>query len=117
LRINKGFYPIPLSPAIKIGPKKWHYPEREDKSLTMKNFSSFYDRLGKFLHADNPWGNDKGIKNLIKDIPEIMESIKLLLSFHSTNISTPQFRGAWVVEVPLNGEKPNIIVGRAVGHP
>ena len=115
-RINKDFYPKPASAPISVGPRKWHFEKREDESLTKKQFSSFYDRLGKFLHADNPWGNDKGIKNLLDDIPKVMESVKLLLSWHFTKISTPEFNGVWVIEVPLSGKKPKIIIGQADGE-
>lgn len=115
-KINKDFYPKPVSAPISNGPGKWHFEKREDGSLTKKQFSSFYDRLGKFLHADNPWGNDKGIRNLLEDIPKVIESVKLLLSWHFTKISTLKFTGVWVVEAPLNGEKPKIIIGQADGE-
>ncbi len=115
-RINKDFYPKPVSAPINNGPGKWHFEKRVDESLTKKQFSSFYDRLGKFLHADNPWGNDKGIKNLLEDIPKVMESVKLLLSWHFTKISTPKFTGVWVVEAPFSGKKPKIIIGQADGE-
>jgi hypothetical protein len=98
-QINKDFYPKPVSAPISMGPGRWHFGERVDGSLKKNKFSSFYDRLGKFLHADNPWGNDKGVVNLVSDLPEVMKSIKLLLSWHCTKISTPEFNGIWVVEV------------------
>lgn len=116
LKINKDFYPKPVSSPISKGPGKWHFEKREDGALTKEQFSSFYDRLGKFLHADNPWGNDKGINNLIKDIPEIIKSVRSLLLWHFTKVSTPKYTGVWVVEVPFNGEKPKIIVGKAGGE-
>jgi len=115
-KINKDFYPKPVSAPINKGLRKWHFEKREDGALTKKQFSSFYDRLGKFLHADNPWGNDKGIKNLLRDIPKIIKSLKSLLSWHSTKVLTPRFTGVWVVEVPFNGEKPKIIIGKAKGE-
>ncbi|MEO1148197.1 MAG: hypothetical protein AAFY26_21680 [Cyanobacteria bacterium J06638_22] len=115
-RINKDFYLKPVSAPISEGSGKWHFEKREDESLTKEQFSSFYDRLGKFLHADNPWGNDKGIRNLVDDLPKGIKSIKLLLSWHYTKISTPEFNGVWVVEVPLSGGKPKIIIGQANGE-
>jgi hypothetical protein len=115
-KINKDFYPKPVSPPISKGPGRWHFEKREDGALTKNQFSSFYDRLGKFLHADNPWGNDKGIKNLLNDIPTVIDSVKSLLLWHFTKVSTPKFTGVWVVEVPSNGEKPKIIIGKSDGE-
>jgi hypothetical protein len=43
------------------------------------------------LHSDNPWGNDKGQNNLVKDIPEIISATRSLLSWHFTTIRTPDF--------------------------
>jgi hypothetical protein len=111
-KINKDFYPKPVTAPISKGPGKWHFEKREDESLTKKQFSSFYDRLGKYLHADNPWGNNKGIKNILNDIPKAITSVRLLLSWHYTKISTPNFTGVWVVEVPFD-QKPKIIIAKA----
>ncbi len=114
--INKDFYPIPLSKPIFISPGNWHFEVREYGALTKNRFESFYDRLGKFLHADNPWGVDKNVKNLVKDMPEIISSIRALLSFHVALIRTSEFLGAWVVESPLNGEPPRILTAEADGE-
>ena len=114
-KINPDFYPKPISAPIRIEPGKWHFDMRKDESLTKNKFKSFYDRLGKFLHADNPWGHDKGLKNLLDDIPEIITSIRLLLSWHFTTIRTPDFNGVWVVEAPANGTPPHVIIGQAEG--
>ncbi len=114
-KINSDFYPKPVSTPISTGPGKWHFDRREDASLTKKQFETFYDRLSKFLHADNPWGNDKGLSNLLGDIPDVIHSIRLLLSYHFTVIRTPELKGLWVIETPLNGEEPRVVVGRADG--
>lgn len=114
-KVNPDFYPIPAAP-IAVSPGNWHFDRREDKSLTKEKFESFYDRLGKHLHSDNPWGNDKGLENLAKDIPEIIAATRSLLSWHFTRIRTPQFSGVWVVEAPSNGVPPQVIVGEADGE-
>ena len=114
-KINPDFFPKPVSAPVNLGPGKWHFDKREDESLTKNKFESFYDRLGKFLHADNPWGHDKGVKNLLDDIPKVISSVRLLLSWHFTAIRTPEFNGLWVLEAPANGEQPRVIVGRAEG--
>lgn len=114
-KINPDFFPRPVSSPISVAPGKWHFDRREDDSLTKNRFESFYDCLGKFLHADNPWGNDKGLHNLLNELPKIIKSIRLLLSWHFTAIRTPEFNGLWVVEAPATGEKPRVIVGHADG--
>jgi hypothetical protein len=115
-KINADFYPLPASAPISVSPGNWHFDRRKDNSLTKEKFESFYDRLGKHLHADNPWGNDKGIDNLAKDIPDIIAATRSLLSWHFTTIRTPQFSGVWVVEAPSNGAPPRVIVGQADGE-
>lgn len=114
-KINSDFFPKPVSAPVNLEPGKWHFDKREDESLTKNKFESFYDRLGKFLHADNPWGHDKGVKNLLDDIPKVISSVRLLLSWHFTAIRTPEFNGVWVIEAPANGKQPRVIVGQAEG--
>ena len=113
--LNPDFYPKPVTPPIKVGPGKWHFDRRVDASLSKKQFETFYDRLGKLLHADNPWGNEKGLNNLLADIPGTIESVRLLLTWHFTVIRTPEFSGVWVVESPNNG-RPRVVVGKADGE-
>ena len=84
--------------------------------MTKASFESFYDRLGKFLHADNPWGNDKGVLNLVADLPIVQSQLMELLTLHRVIVRTPQFIGVWVVEVPTDGRPPHIIVAEATGE-
>jgi len=112
-KVNPEFYPLPATAPIAVSPGNWHFGRREDDSLTKEKFESFYDRLGRHLHADNPWGNDKGLQNLAKDIPEVIAATRSLLSWHFTTIRTPEFSGVWVVEAPSNGAPPRIIIGKA----
>lgn len=115
-KVNPDFYPRPASAPVQVFPGHWHFDQREDGSLTKEKFENFYDRLGKYLHADNPWGNDKGLNNLAEDIPEIISATRSLLSWHFTTIRTPEFSGVWVVEAPSNGTAPRVIVGQADGE-
>lgn len=115
-KVNGDFYPLPVSAPIAVSPGNWHFDRRNDHSLTKEKFESFYDRLGKHLHADNPWGNNKGLDDLAKDIPEVIAATRSLLSWHFTTIRTTQFSGIWVVEAPSNGAPPRIIIGQADGE-
>lgn len=114
-KVNADFYPLPASAPIAVSSGHWHFDRRKDNSLTKGKFERFYDRLGKHLHADNPWGNDKGLENLSGDIPEVIAATRSLLSWHFTTIRTPEFSGVWVVEAPSSGVPPRVIVGNAEG--
>jgi hypothetical protein len=115
-KINKDFYPIPLLPPKKQADGTWHFERRPDGYLTKKNFESFYDRLGKYLHADNPWGSDKGLNNLLVEVPRVIGQVRALLEWHTTVIRTPAFNGVWVAEVPVNGRPCRILLGKAEGE-
>ena len=109
-QVNRDFYPIALLPAAKSGPSSWHFDRKPNGFLTKKKFESFYDRLGKFLHADNPWGNPKGIQNLVTDLPAVLVQFRGLLELHCTFVRLPRFSYTWVVTVGADGE-PHIICG------
>lgn len=115
-KVNADFYPIPISSPIPVSPSNWHFDRRTDDSLTKNEFERFYDRLGKHLHSDNPWANDKGLTNLVKDIPKVILATRSLLSWHFTTIRTPTFSGVWVIEAPSNGTPPRAYSGQANGE-
>ena len=114
-RVNKNFYPIPLLPAIEQENGTKHFSRKEAKYLSKNKFSKFYDRLGKYLHADNPWSKDKQLQNLAKDIPGVINEVYSLLELHATFIQTDIFKGVWVVAVE-KGKAPVIITGQADGE-
>lgn len=114
--VNKDFYPTPLLPAIQQANKQWHFERKTDGFLTKNKFESFYDRLGKFLHADNPWGNDKGTQNLVADLPSVLNQLLGLIELHYTVIRTPEFNGVWVIEASATGSAPRVICGQADGE-
>jgi hypothetical protein len=115
-KINKDFYPIPLLPPKKQADGSWHFERRQDGYLTKKSFESFYDRLGKYLHADNPWGSDKGLNNLLLDLPRVIVQVRVLLEWHATVIRSPQFNGVWVAEVTPGGSSCRILLATAEGE-
>ena len=114
--INKDFYPIPVLPPVKQASGEWHFDRKTNGFLTKKKFESFYDRLGKYLHADNPWGNDKGVQNLVKELPRVIDQVRELLALHFTVIRTPEFNGIWVVEAGPTLSAPRIVYGQANGE-
>jgi hypothetical protein len=115
-KINKNFYPLPLVPATPQPDGTLHFERKASGYLTKKRFESFYDRLGKHLHAHNPWGNSKNLQNLAAELPTIIGEAFSLLELHVTFIQTPEFSGAWVVEANRDGTTPRVIIGEAAGE-
>jgi hypothetical protein len=114
-KINKNFYPVALLPATQQSDGTWHFGRKAASYLTKKRFESFYDRLGKHLHAHNPWSNKKNLQNLAADLPTTIDEAFSLLELHATFIQTPEFKGVWVIEAGSDGTAPRAIVGEAKG--
>jgi hypothetical protein len=108
-KVNPDFYPDPLLQETRVGPNVWHYGKPLNGYMKRKNFETLYKRLGKFLHADNPWGDDKGWANFAKDFLGAIMQIRALLKKHRTLIRAPEFNGAWVVDAPSDGTPPRMI--------
>ncbi|MCL5978692.1 MAG: hypothetical protein M1147_11390 [Nitrospirae bacterium] len=111
--INKDFYPIPLEKPSQVSPNQWHFERKKKDFLTKKRFERVYDRLGKYLHSDNPWDNDKGYLNLAKELPAIYNEIRTLLSLHFTVIRDGGFGGIWVIEFGSNSSPSRVITAIA----
>ena len=62
-KINKNFFPLALTPATNKPDGTFHFDRKCSGVLTKKRFESIYDRLGKHLHAHNPWSNNKNLRN------------------------------------------------------
>lgn len=67
-RVNPDFFPRALLPAEQGRDGSWHFENKTVGVLTKKQFERCYDRLGKHLHAQNPWGTNKNIQNLAGDL-------------------------------------------------
>jgi hypothetical protein len=114
-KVNPDFYPDPLLQETRVGPNAWHFGKPLNGYMKRKNFESFYKRLGKFLHADNPWGDDKGWSNFANDLPDAIIKIRALLKKHRTLIREPKFSGVWIVDAPSDGTPPRMIRATAQG--
>lgn len=112
-RVNPNFYPKPLLPAERQADGKWHFAEKKAGFLSKKQFERAYDRLGKHLHANNPWGSNKNSQNLASDLPSIIRNARGLLQLHVRFIQTAAFHGAWIVEAATR--TPRVITGSATG--
>ena len=114
-KVNKNFYPMPLLPGIRQDDGSLHFADKKSGFLTKKRFEGIYDRLGKHLHADNPWSGNKNLQNLAAEIPQIIEESHSLLDLHVCYIQTPEFQGAWLVETDRLGNPPRVYTAEAQG--
>lgn len=114
-RVNKDFYPLPLVEPKLVGERQWHFDRLGSGYLTKKQYISFYDRLGKFLHSDNPWDNDKGYMSLANDMPENFQRVKFLLQIHATFVQGDNSRYAFVVDMGSEEKDVSVITAIADG--
>ena len=114
-KVNPDFYPDPLLQETRVGPNAWHFGKPLNGYMNRRNFETLYKRLGKFLHADNPWGDDKGWRNFSQDLPEAIAKIRALLKKHRTLIRAQEFNGVWIVDAPSDGTPPRMIRATAAG--
>ncbi|WP_318468758.1 hypothetical protein [Photobacterium leiognathi] len=113
--INKDFYPITYGHPYRGEDGLVHFPQRKNP-FPRNKFEKLYDRLGKFLHADNPWGDDKGYQNLAQALPDEIDAIKDMLGFYLTVVRTHDFQGMWIVEISPETGVPVMHVGQADGE-
>ena len=102
LKHHPDFYPIPLLPAKKLENGTWHFNRKIGKFFDKNQFIKLYDRLGKYLHADNPWGNNKEWEDFALVVRDGISSIRDLFKLYFTVIRTPEFTGVWVLETREN---------------
>jgi hypothetical protein len=114
-KINPNFYPMALLPSVRQADGHHHFPRKESGFLSKKQFGAAYDRLGKHLHADNPWGSSKHLANLANDMPKVIDDSFGLLELHVAYVRAPQYDGVWVVEANRRGSSPKIIQAMAAG--
>lgn len=114
-KINKDFYPVALLPAVRQSDGSHHFGRKSTGYLTKRKFEAAYDRLGKHLHAHNPWSGNKNLQNLAKDLPSIIEETQALLDLHARFIKTPEFNGVWVFETDRLGNLPRVITAATAG--
>ena len=112
-RINPEFYPRPLLPATRMSDGTWHFGQKQSGYLSKKRFERAYDRLGKHLHAHNPWGTSKNLHNLAVALPTIIAEARGLLQLHARIIRTSDFQGVWVIEA--ESPSPRVITGAVDG--
>ena len=86
-RVNPDFYPIPIQevPSNEPGIKN----DLHDKTtgfLTRENFVKIYEKCGKMMHANNPFGSQSDLDYYSSKIPEWEDLIIGLLNCHLIHI-------------------------------
>lgn len=112
-RVNPDFFPRALLPAERQHDGTWHFENRAAGVLTKKQFERCYDRLGKHLHALNPWGKNKNVQNLSADLPTMINSAKGLIALHARFIRAPGVHAVWVVQADT--PQPRVLIAQAQG--
>jgi len=109
--INPDFYPIPLVPAIRQLDRSWHFGRKTTGYMTRKCFENLYDRLGKYLHTINPWGNDPQLHQLCNELPAAIDDVYELLDVHLAvlHIEEPSATQVWVVDAKRDGTVAMVI--------
>jgi len=114
-KINKNFYPYPLIEPILVGNGEWHFDRLNSGYLTKNEYTKLYDKLGKFLHSDNPWGGNKGYIDLAKNMLENFQKIKLLLQIHATFVQDGKSIHSFIIDMGSESRDVSIIIGYSGG--
>lgn len=114
-KVNKDFYPLALLPPERQPDRTLQFGRKASGYLTKKKFETAYDRLGKHLHARNPWSGNRNLHSLAADLPTIVEETHSLLDLHARVIRTPDFHGVWVVETDRLGNPPRVVTALTTG--
>ena len=112
-KINKKFYPMALMSPQQRPDGSWHYDKKTADVLTEKRFEVIYDRLGRVLHAANPWGTDPNRQNLAADLSAALKETFELIEIHAAFIQSLDFNGVWVVIAKRESSEPEIMVATA----
>ena len=112
-RVNADFYPRSLLPPSRQPDGTWHFENKTSGVLTKKQFERCYDRLGKYLHAQNPWGKGQNVQNIAADMQGMVASAKELIAYHARFIRAPEFNGVWIVDAGT--PQPTVLNAEAKG--
>jgi hypothetical protein len=112
-RVNADFYPRALLPPLRQPDGTWHFENKTSGVLSKKQFERCYDRLGKHLHAQNPWGKAQNIQNIASDLQAMTTSGKELIAYHARFIRAPDFHGVWIVDAGT--PQPTVLNAEANG--
>jgi hypothetical protein len=86
-KINPNFYPKPVIEVLSSHPKiKFELIKVESGFLTESDFVKIYEKCGKILHAENPFGTKIDYFWYEKQIINWMDKIVRLLNIHTITL-------------------------------
>jgi hypothetical protein len=87
-RLNPDFYPIPIITSPPIDKEaKFLLKEREDDFLSKADFVKIYEKCGKIMHADNPFGSKSDGVYYQNQIGIWLTKITKLLNCHKIKLA------------------------------
>ncbi|MCB5227523.1 hypothetical protein JAO78_011945 [Alishewanella sp. 16-MA] len=119
-KIKPDFYPNPFKYSTGLVAERDGKrgrvisPIKNEDYLTRKRFEKLYTRVGKFLHADNPWRADKGLAHFRNDLPKIIAHIKQLLNYHFVQIKSDNSLKLWMVQMGTYDQNPQMLIAEAI---
>lgn len=119
-KVHRDFYPVALLPAINQTPERqterhWHFDLKDGGYLTRKRFANVYDKLGKHLHAHNPWDKTDPLLGLASLLGSTINEAISLIELHAAFIRTKEFTGVWIVEIARGSMVPKVISAHSDG--
>jgi len=85
-RVNPNYYPRAIHEVVHEDPAKGtNFVDRQD-SLSELEFVQLYERCGRFLHADNPFGSKADWEQYRKEIVQWRQKLLNLLSSHTIRL-------------------------------
>lgn len=82
-RLNPNFYPSPIKETPHSDPTiKMDLQNLNEGYLTKNDFIKVYEKCGKIMHADNPFGSKTDLDYYEKQIDIWLEQIMTLLNSH-----------------------------------
>ena len=101
-RLNPDFYPIPIRevPSTKLGVRN-ELKEKTTGFLTREDFVKVYEKCGKMMHANNPFGSQADLDYYTAKIPEWEDLIIGLLNCHIIHLKGVE--GFYIIHMQEDG--------------
>lgn len=110
-KVNPKFYPAPSAQVEKEPKKGFKVIKLEpikDGFMTEKEAIKIHERCGGFLHAWNPFSNDKDLKEIYALFPIWGNKIIRLLSHHTIVLTHKKLLIGVEMESTLNNGNPKV---------
>jgi hypothetical protein len=117
-RMNPKFYPEPskqIEKKNKAGEKYFHFEIITTGFMTKEDALKIYEKCGGILHADNPFKDEKNIKEIKNKFPTWATRLITLMNHHSIILNN----GSMVVGL-MQGQEDGLphatLFGQVIGE-